>query len=187
MGNTAIVALDIQVGIVDHMKDAVDTTNFLNRLSGTLVAARNAGVPVIQVTISLRDSYADASSRNPMLARVKAAGRAKDSDAASALHPAVRGEADIHVKKRRVSALHGTDLEVVLRSLDVTTLVLTGLATSGAVLSTLRQAADHDYEIVLLEDLCADPDMQLHEVLVKKVFPKQATVMKAEEWVKKLG
>ena len=65
---------------------------------------------------------------------------------------------------------------------DVTHLVLTGLATSGVVLSTLREAADLDYEITVLADACADHDDEVHRVLCEKVFPLQATVTTVEEW-----
>lgn len=47
-------------------------------------------------------------------------------------------ENDVVITKRRVSAFTGTDLEVVLRSSGVDNLVIGGIATSGAVLSTLR-------------------------------------------------
>lgn len=52
---------------------------------------------------------------------------------------------DIVVTKRRVSAFAGSDLDILLRSQVIDHLVLTGVATSGVVLSTLRQAADLDY------------------------------------------
>ena len=53
-------------------------------------------------------------------------------------------------------------------------LVLTGIATSGVVLSTLRQAADLDYGLTVLVDACADADPEVHRVLTEKVFPRQA-------------
>ncbi len=87
------------------------------------------------------------------------------------------------VVKRRVSAFTGSDLEVVLRSLDSKHLVLTGVATSGVVLSTLREAADKDYRITVLADCCTDRDADLHQVLISKVFPVQAEVMTLAEWV----
>jgi nicotinamidase-related amidase len=64
----------------------------------------------------------------------------------------------------------------------VTRLVLTGIATSGVVLSTLREAADRDYELTVLADGCADADDEVHRVLIEKVFPRQALVMTVEEW-----
>jgi nicotinamidase-related amidase len=68
----------------------------------------------------------------------------------------------------------------------VDTLVLAGVATSGAVLSTLRQAADLDFKLTVLEDLCLDTDEEVHRVLVEKVFKRQATVISSEEWIEKL-
>jgi nicotinamidase-related amidase len=91
------------------------------------------------------------------------------------------------VTKRRVSAFAGSDLEVVLRSLDVDSLVLCGLATSGVVLSTTRQAADLDFKITILSDACADADPEVHRVLMEKVFPRQATVITTAEWIKQLA
>lgn len=45
---------------------------------------------------------------------------------------------DVIVLKKRASAFTGSDLEIVLRSNDIDTLVLTGIATGGVVLSTVR-------------------------------------------------
>ena len=96
-------------------------------------------------------------------------------DPATRIHPAVApGPDDVVVVKKRVSAFVGSDLEVVLRSLDATSLVLTGISTSGVVLSTLRQAADLDFGLTVLSDACADPDPEVHRVLLEKVFPRQA-------------
>jgi nicotinamidase-related amidase len=86
------------------------------------------------------------------------------------------------VTKRRVSAFTGSDLEVLLRGLGAGTLVLTGIATSGVVLSTLRQAADLDYRLIVLEDACLDADPEVHQVLTQKVFPRQADVTTVAEW-----
>ncbi|KAH7014222.1 isochorismatase hydrolase [Microdochium trichocladiopsis] len=92
---------------------------------------------------------------------------------------------EVFVTKRRVSALSGTDLPTILRGRGINHLVLCGVVTSGAVLSTLREAADMDYGLTVLGDLCMDSDEEVHRVLVEKVFTKQAEVLTAEEWVAK--
>ena len=84
---------------------------------------------------------------------------------------------DFIVTKKRVSAFTGSDLEVLLRAIDVKHLVLSGIATGGVVLSTLREAADKDYKITVLSDCCADIDAEVHRVLTTKIFPRQATVI----------
>jgi nicotinamidase-related amidase len=91
------------------------------------------------------------------------------------------------VLKKRVSAFTGSDLDVLLRGAEIDTLVLTGIATSGVVLSTLRQAADRDFRLVVLADGCLDSDSEVHRVLTEKVFPRQAEVTTVEEWVAGLG
>ena len=94
---------------------------------------------------------------------------------------------EVVVTKRRVSAFTGSDLEVLLRSRDIRHLVLAGIATSGVVLSTTREAADKDFQITILSDLCADFDPEVHRVLTEKVFPRQATVITSDEWTKTLS
>jgi len=94
----------------------------------------------------------------------------------------LRGNGAVVVTKKRVSAFAGSDLELVLRARDVTGLVLGGIATSGVVLSTVREAADRDYELTVLEDLCLDGDDEVHRVLTQKVFPLQADVRVSADW-----
>ncbi|KAI1490681.1 isochorismatase hydrolase [Biscogniauxia mediterranea] len=190
MDKSALIVLDVQNGIVEHLKAILDETQYLDRLATTIAAARAAQIPVIQVTVALREGYADASPRNKMFAQARASGGFQETQASTQLHPRVLAAAHddppIQVRKRRVSAFCGTDLEVVLRSLGAGALVIAGIATSGAVLSTVRQAADLDYGITVLADLCADQDPEVHDVLLRSVFPKQATVLSAAEWMETL-
>lgn len=100
-----------------------------------------------------------------------AAARWIEADPGSGIHPDVAPlEGDVIVTKKRVSAFIGSDLVWVLRSLDTETLVVTGLATGGVVLSMIRQAADVDYRMTVLKGLCADPDPEIHQVLMKEVL-----------------
>src|SRR5581483_3105502 len=109
-------------------------------------------------------------------------------DAETGIHEAVAPQADEPiVTKKRVSAFTGSDLEVILRGGEIRSLVLSGIATSGVVLSTLRQAADMDYELTVLSDACADGDEEVHRVLTEKVFPRQAEVVSVEEWASALA
>jgi nicotinamidase-related amidase len=75
---------------------------------------------------------------------------------------------------------------VLLRGLGADELVLTGIATSGVVLSTVRQAADLDYRITVLADACGDADSEVHRVLTEKVFPRQASVTTVADWAASL-
>ena len=54
------------------------------------------------------------------------------------------------------------------------------------MLSTLRQAADLDYRLTVLADGCLDGDPEVHQVLLGKVFPRQAEVTTVAEWAASL-
>ena len=49
-------------------------------------------------------------------------------------------------------------------------------------LATLRQAADLDYQLIVLADACLDADPEVHQVLTEKVFPRQAEVSTVARW-----
>ena len=180
MDTTALLVMDVQRGIVERF---ADDPGYLQRLSGAITAARAAAIPVVYVNISFRPGHPEISTRNATFAAAAASGGFVDGTPATQIHPAVAPQpGDLLVTKRRVSAFTGSDLQVVLRSLGAGTLVLTGIATSGVVLSTLRQAADLDYRLVVLSDGCLDADPEVHRVLTGKVFPRQAAVRTAAQW-----
>jgi len=89
--------------------------------------------------------------------------------------------------KKRISAFCGTDLDVVLRGLGIETMVLAGISTSGAVLSTMREAYDRDFKIIVLRDLCMDFDEEVHRVVMEKIFENHAEVVESEEWLRGLA
>ena len=181
MADQALLVMDVQRGIVDRFVAQAETV--LDALERATGAARTAGIPVVYVRIAFRPGVPEVSRSNRAFAAVARASGFGDEDEATQIHPQVAPHAgDIVVLKKRVSAFAGSDLEVVLRSLQVRSLVLSGIATSGVVLSTLRQAADLDYELTVLCDCCADGDDEVHRVLLDKVFPRQATVLDVDDW-----
>jgi nicotinamidase-related amidase len=177
----ALLVMDVQEGIVARYVQEED--NFLKRLQTAISAAHAASIPVIYVRVGFRQGAPEISSRNKTFSRVKEQGQGSLLTSSMEIHPAIAPQpADIVVTKRRVSAFSGSDLEVVLRAQGITHLVLSGIATSGVVLSTLREAADKDYELTVLSDCCLDADDEVQQVLLYKVFPRQADVVTVEEW-----
>ena len=75
----------------------------------------------------------------------------------------------------------------MLRAQGISHLVLCGIATSGVVLSTLREAADKDDELTVLADGCVDGDEEVQRVLLSKVFPRQADVLFVAAWQARLA
>ena len=186
--NSAILVMDVQVGIVERFREG--SAELLDAIGRAATAARSAGIPVVYVRIAFRPDVPEISRRNRSFSALAASGTFAmgEGDAATQIHPAVAPHpGDIVVVKKRVSAFAGSDLDVVLRSLDVDELVLSGIATSGVVLSTLRYAADQDFRLAVLRDGCADGDAEVHRVLMEKVFPRQAEVLTAGDWARRLA
>jgi nicotinamidase-related amidase len=184
MTSTALLMMDVQQGIVDRFAGDED---YLPRLAAAADAARGAGIRVIYVAVAFRPGYPEVSSRNKSFGAVAGSGRMTEDDPGTRIHPAVApASGDVIVTKRRVSAFTGSDLDVVLRASGAEHLVLAGIATSGVVLSTLRQAADLDYRLTVLADGCLDADAEVHRVLTDKVFPRQADVVSIADWTESL-
>lgn len=181
MAHSALLVMDVQRGIVDRF---APDTDYLPRLRGAVNAAHASGIPVLYVVIGFRDGHPEVSTRNKTFSALAGSGAFAESDPGAQIHPDIAPEpGDLVVTKKRVSAFAGSDLDMILRARGIDSLVLTGIATSGVVLSTLRQAADLDFGLTVLADGCLDADPEVHRVLTEKVFPRQAAVISVDEWV----
>jgi nicotinamidase-related amidase len=183
--DTALLIMDVQSNIVSRLEDSKE---LISTLKGAIGTARAAGIPIIYVVVGFRKGFPEISLVNKSFSPIRQNSAAMSSmEEPIAIYPAVAPQpGDIVVTKRRISAFTGSDLEVVLSGLGARHLVLTGIATSGVVLSTIREAADKDYRLTVLSDGCADMDNEVHTVLLTKVFPRQADVMTSEEWAVRL-
>ncbi len=172
--------MDFQQGIVERIGNA----EVVARARRAADAARAHGIPVFFVRVGFRAGYPEAAAANASFGRLADRGDVMTID-----HPATQIAAGLEVRsgepivlKKRISAFTGSDLDVLLRAAAADSLVLAGISTSGVVLSTLRQAADLDFRLTVLSDACADPDAELHRVLLGRLFPKQATVLTTAQW-----
>jgi nicotinamidase-related amidase len=185
--STALLVMDVQDSIVNRFgekKEAVTAPIVL-----AIAAARKAALPVIYVVVGFRKGFPEVSPENKSFTAMRTGGGLLAAlEEPIAIFAAVAPQpGDTLVTKRRVSAFTGSDLEVVLRSMGVRHLVLTGFSTSGVVLSTVREAADKDFRLTVLSDGCADMDPEVHNVLLTKVFPRQADVLTVQDWTAGLG
>lgn len=182
MARSALMIMDIQGAVVARL-DEPDA--LLASIKRALDHARATGMLVIYVRVAFRTGAPEVHRRNRIFSHVSNSDGFGDEDAATQIHSSVAPLAtEIVVTKRRVSAFAGSDLDMVLRSTEVDELVLCGISTSGVVLSTVRQAADLDYQLIVLRDGCADGDPEVHRVLLDKVFPRQADVVTVDDWIR---
>jgi nicotinamidase-related amidase len=160
----------------------------LERAREVLDAARKAGVFVGYCISHFRPGFPEVSDRNTTRAARRDAGEVLPADPAALILPAVQPQAgEPVIAKHRTSAFSGSAFEMILRAHNIETLILMGHATSGVILSTVRLAADLDYRLIVVEDGCADRDPEVHRLLMEKVFPRQASVVRAKDLVAALA
>lgn len=178
--NTALLVMDMQSAILSSLPDPESITGNVGK---AIAIAHDRKIPVIYVVVGFRNGTPEINMANKGFAAAKDRFASMDMKDFLKISPALAPlESELVVTKRRVSAFTGSDLEVILRAKGIQHIVLTGVATSGVVLSTVREAADKDYTITVLADCCADGDEEVHHVLTTKVFPRQADVLDVANW-----
>lgn len=176
---SALLLMDFQVEIVGRL--VPDAGELLARVVRVRDLCRRSGVAVCYVRVAFTEQARRAvPERNKSFSVLARTDRLTEgtpqADIVTELQP---GPDEAVVTKTRVGAFSTTELADELARRGIDTLLLAGIATSGVVLSTLRDAADRDYRLFVLADCCADADPLVHQVLTERVFPRQAEVIDA--------
>ena len=178
--STALLLMDFQPAVLAAI---ADPDALLERAAAALAWARSEKVRVGYVRVAFTDEdFAAVPSHSKTFAAV-AENRFLAADSPEAqIHESLEVHAeDLVVRKTRFGAFSTTDLHVGLHEQGIDTLVLAGISTAGVVLSTVRHAADEDYRVFVLADATADPDPEVHRVLIEKVFPHQADIISTHD------
>lgn len=177
---SALLVMDLQTAIVSRLENG---QSFVANVVKAIEKARKRNLPVIFVRVGFRKGAPEISDFNRFFSASKKLYSEIEPEDFMRFVPEIEPkEGDILITKRRISAFAGSDLEIVLRSLGIRHLILTGVSTSGVVLSTTREAADKDFQLTIISDCCADIDIEVHRVLTEKVFPRQAEVISLNDW-----
>lgn len=180
--NSALLVMDFQTLILNNFLSQEIARDVICNTALLISAARAAGVPVIYVSVGFRKGYPEVSQNNTIFSSIKENGIFMVDDERTAIHTDVApAENEAVIVKRRVGAFSFTELDLVLRAQGIETLILTGVTTSGVVLSTVGQAFDLDYRLVVASDCCADPDHDINLFLLEKILPQHAFVTHSTE------
>lgn len=142
------------------------------RIAGLLAGARGAGVQVIYIQMTVlpgRKSESPAQIRfNLRMHLAEAGGEALGYTADGSVGQEILPElapvdGDLVVKKYRSSAFWGTNLDLLLRSNEIKSLIVAGCTTEGCVESTARDALFNDYYVVVVSDCVASDDRAQHD------------------------
>ncbi len=159
-GTTALIVVDMQNDFVAPGAPLESSAGraMVPHLKQALACCREHGIPVIYTAHVHRPGGFDQG----LLAHAPAIGRGEALVVGSpgvAIFPEIAPYDDeIVITKHRFSAFYGTDLEIILRGLGVTTVVITGVTTENCCHATARDAFFRDFQVVFLADATATVD-----------------------------
>ncbi|MBC7097625.1 cysteine hydrolase [Candidatus Bipolaricaulota bacterium] len=95
-------------------------------------------------------------------------------------------DSDIVIRKNRYSGFFGTDLDQLLRNLEVNTVIITGIHSNVCCDSTARDAVFRDYRVYFVSDATAAADETLHEATLRTMRRYFGRVVTTDELVQHL-
>lgn len=178
--HTALVVVDMQRDFCvpgwAFDKLGVDITMYppmIPRLARLIEGARAVAVPVIYIQMTVlpnRASESPAQIRFNLRLHLASHGEGEPlrytedgSEGQAILDELAPKDGDLIVKKYRSSGFWGTNLDLLLRSNGIKSVVVTGCTTEGCVESTARDALFNDYYVVVAEDCVASDDREQHD------------------------
>ena len=149
---TAVVIIGYQLNVLNLFPKEFQT-GLLSRSNSVLNAARKNGMPVFFVQ---RREGTPELEIDPRLVRLP-------------------GEVTLTMKKR--SPFASTNLDMRLKKLGISTIVLMGIHTSASVLTTVRWGTEIDYKFFIISDCCTDIDAEVEKFLFDKILYHTATII----------
>jgi nicotinamidase-related amidase len=161
--------------------------NVVANIRGILDAARAGGVPVFHSRIVVHPLQGVGGTNAPVF-RMLAPDTFKIGSWGAAivdeLTPAV---GEIVLDRTRMSVFNGTEIDILLRNLGVHSLIVVGAWTNMAVEHTVRDAADHGYEVTIVTDATSSLSEEWQQAAVGFALTNIATIATAAEVLETIG
>lgn len=172
---TSLVLIDLQRGVLARTTAPYAAGDVYRRSMLLAQRFRDAGALVVRVRASFSGDFADA-----LHALVDEPTNYAGLPAGWDEFPEPLPPPDLVITKRQWGAFYGTELDLQLRRRGVRCIVLGGIATNIGVESTARSAAEHGYELVIVEDLCSSLSAEMHAFSFAHILPRLARISASE-------
>ncbi|MBD3669339.1 MAG: cysteine hydrolase [Gammaproteobacteria bacterium] len=93
---------------------------------------------------------------------------------------------EIVINKTASGVFNATNIEYMLRNMDITGLYICGVYTNECVSTTVRDASDRGFYTTLINDACATVTPELHNATIGTIKDRYARVLSTEEAIKEL-
>ena len=181
---TALVLIDLQRGITGREVAPHSAQEVLGNGARLAERFRALGATVVLVRVSFAADGGD-RLRQPVDAAMAGGAFQPGWDE---LVPEIGPRAgDLVITKHQWGAFYGTGLDMQLRRRGMQTIVLGGISTNMGVESTARDAYEHNYALILVEDAMASMSGDAHTFAVTNIFPRIGRVRSTDDVLAALG
>lgn len=150
---TALINVDLQNHFVERAPEGFAVLERINQLAAD---CREAGILVVHTAHVLEPDGSNVGVLGDLVPAIKEKGSLYRGSRSAALHKDLTVEPnDIYLEKPRFGAFHGTDLENMLRSRGVDTIIVSGISTPVCCDTTAREANARDFRVLFLSDATA--------------------------------
>ncbi len=191
----AVVAIDCHRGHLDPtvatMPASPETAAHLTEANRRFFnTARKQGIPIVHLVTTNRDvdeiranPFWRVLSEDPKSTRKNAMRHNLKGSPGCTIMPGLHQAGDMIVDtKKRYDCFQGTDLDILLRTHGINTVLITGINTNSCVLATACAANVRDYAVIVVEDCVDTMDSPAHhEAALLCLQTAFAHVMSSEE------
>ncbi len=175
---TALVLIDLQKGILGRQTAPHSASDVLVRSVRLAERFRVAGGLVVLVHVSFSADGGDRLTPPTDDPPPPATTQPGWDEISPDLGPDPK---DIVITKRQWGAFYGTQLDLQLRRRGIRTIVIGGIATNFGVESTARDAFEHGYALIFVEDAMAGLSSEAHSFAVETIFPRIGRIRSTEQ------
>ena len=194
---TAVVLIEYQNDFTseggalhDAVKGVMEETDMLENTRKLVESARAAGATIVHAPITFVSGYGELPAHPYGILKGVVDGNAfvKGTWGAAIVDELAPQDDDIVVEgKRGLDTFASTNLDFMLRSKGITTLVLGGFLTNCCVESTMRSGYENGYQVVTLTDCVAATSMEEHDNALRYDYPMFSQPMTSTQFMDALG
>jgi len=195
--STALVLIEFQNDFTSEggslhgaVAEVIAATDTIGNAKKALEAARTAGAAVIHSPISFAPGYYEISAHPyGILAGVVSSNSfVKGTWGCEIVGDVAPGDGEIVLEgKRGLDAFGSTNLDFILRSKGIKTIVLAGFLTNCCVESTMRSAYEKGFEVYTLTDAVGATSLEEHANAIKYDYPMFSRPITTDEFVAALA